>query len=132
MSAPARDYYSVIICSIRKIWQNPQIAQATTCAIHGFLREVRIHRLRSAIHESGRSTDCAHNIHLSCTVSTSSANVLCNNIVCDIFDINYHPNTAHINAQGCIVLTHSAVYTLLARCQRQVLRYYVGLIGLRM
>ena len=39
------------------------------CAIHGF------HRLRSAIHESGRSTDCAHNVHLSCTVSTSSANV---------------------------------------------------------
>ena len=30
--------------------------------------------------------------------------------------------------QGCIVITHSAVYTLLARCQRQVLRYYV--IGL--
>ena len=30
MSAPARDYYSVSICSIRTIWQNPQIAQATT------------------------------------------------------------------------------------------------------
>ena len=30
MSAPVKDYYSVIICSIRKIWQNPQIAQATT------------------------------------------------------------------------------------------------------
>ena len=47
------------------------------------------------------------------------AKVLCNiymyvcNIfdmyVCNIFDINYHLNTAHINAQGCrpIVLTHS-------------------------
>ena len=24
--------------------------------------------------------------------------------------MNYHPNTAQINVQGCIVLTHSAVY----------------------
>ena len=33
------------------------------CAIHGFLREVRIHRLRSAIHGSARSTDCAQHKH---------------------------------------------------------------------
>ena len=66
-------------------------------------------------------------MHASCTMSTSSAKVLCNrpSIVCNIFDINYHPNTAQINVQGCIVITHSAVNTLLARCQRQVLRYYV-------
>ena len=76
--APARDYYSVIFVVYAKFSKIHRSRKQLPCAINGFLREVRIHRLRSAIHESGRSTDCAHNIHLSCTMSTSSANVLCN------------------------------------------------------
>ena len=27
--------------------------------------------------------------------------------ICNVFDINYHPSTARINVQGCVVLTHS-------------------------
>ena len=61
ISAPTRDYYNVMICNIRKIHR---LHKKLPCAIHGFLREVRIHRLRSAIHGSARSTDCAQHIVL--------------------------------------------------------------------
>ena len=56
MSAPTRDYLGEIICIIRKIHR---LRKELPCAIHGFLRKVWIHRLRSAIHGSLRSTDCA-------------------------------------------------------------------------
>ena len=60
MSAPTRDCYSVMICIIRKIHR---LRKQLSRAIHGFLREVRIHRLPSAIHGSARSTDCAKQMH---------------------------------------------------------------------
>ena len=37
MSAPTRDYYSVMICSMRKIHRS---RKQLHCAIHGFLRKV--------------------------------------------------------------------------------------------
>ena len=52
--------YSVMICSICKIHRS---RKQLPCAIHGFLREVWIHRLRSEIHGSCRSTDCAQHTH---------------------------------------------------------------------
>ena len=39
------------------------IPKSKISAIHGFLREVWIHRLRSVIHGSRRSTDCAQQMH---------------------------------------------------------------------
>ena len=55
MSAPTMDYYSEIICIIRKIHRS---RKQLACAIHGFLRNVRIHRLRSATHGSRLAIDC--------------------------------------------------------------------------
>ena len=63
MSAPTRDCYSVMICSIRKVHRS---RKQLPCAIHRFLRELRIHRLGSAIHGSDRSTDCTQHLHMTC------------------------------------------------------------------
>ena len=55
------------IVSYAKFMDRP--ARSTdSCAIHGFLRNVWIHRLRSAIHGLSRSTDWAQHIyiHVSC------------------------------------------------------------------
>ena len=44
----------------RQIGRSRKQSRSTdSCAIHGFLRNVWIHRLRSAIHGLRRSTDCA-------------------------------------------------------------------------
>ena len=50
------------IVSYAKFMDRP--ARSTdSCAIHGFLRNVWIHRLRSAIHGLRRSTDCAQHMY---------------------------------------------------------------------
>ena len=46
-----------------KFGKIPRSRKQLPCSIHGFLREVRIHRLRSAIDGSARSTDCAQHIY---------------------------------------------------------------------
>ena len=55
------------ICSkpVRRTGRSRKQSRSTdSCAIHGFLRNVWIHRLRSAIHGLHRSTDCAQHIFL--------------------------------------------------------------------
>ena len=48
----------------RQIGRSRKQSRSTdSCAIHGFLRKVWIHRLRSAIHGLRRSTDCAQHRH---------------------------------------------------------------------
>ena len=58
MSNPSMYVCAKCIVSCAKFMDRP--ARSThSCAIHGFLRKVWIHRLRSAIHGLRRSTDCA-------------------------------------------------------------------------
>ena len=48
---------------VRSLQRTGRLCRRLTGAIHGFLREIWIHRLRSAIHGSRRSTDCAQQMH---------------------------------------------------------------------
>ena len=48
---------------VRSLQRTGRSCRRLTGAIHGFLREIWIHRLRSAIHGSRRSTDCAQQMH---------------------------------------------------------------------
>ncbi len=59
------------VCSkpVRRTGRSRKQSRSTdSCAIHGFLRNVWIHRLRSAIHGLRRSTDCAQHINYICNI----------------------------------------------------------------
>ena len=85
MSPPTRDYYSEIICIIRKIHRS---RNQLPCAIHGFLRKLRIHRLCSTIHGSRRSTDCAQHQRINTDVWVVQTYLTINSLVV-LYDNTY-------------------------------------------